>query len=433
MRVVIQCKNLLLSRWSTRLALAIALLALFMMTMNYVDLVSRKPGRDDKGTASSHESEEASRYFPNRSTAVVTATRQRATLEEVRNVGLIEEGVEDQTVFNPKSSPTPSPPFIVILAQWRFGSSVIGELFNQNHDVFYLFEPLWLVDQMRRLKKLPSSPFSSEVHQYSTGVIRDIAACNVTEEYARLSNLWGGLINNRAVCEATRSKNGCKFQNADMINSLCSKFNRLKATKIIRADLDNIKPLIEDDKVNVKVIHLVRDPRGSAASRIHYYFDDWRELVEAHKAEFPKHGRLAPLGLTNATKRLKDCIPTMCKWMRETLRDAAAMPDWLEGRYHLLRYEDFATAPLNITEDLYQFVGLPLPQGIRDWVRENTEAKHSASGTFAVRKNSRVTAQKWLSDLSELEIEQVENECLDVMDDLGYERYATLKSSKTKF
>ena len=41
------------------------------------------------------------------------------------------------------------PPFIVVLAQWRLGSSIVGQIFNQNRDVFYLFEPLWLVDPMR--------------------------------------------------------------------------------------------------------------------------------------------------------------------------------------------------------------------------------------------------------------------------------------------
>ena len=182
-----------------------------------------------------------------------------------------------------------------------------------------------------------------------------------------------------------------------------------------------------DDKVNVKVIHLVRDPRGAAASRIHYYFTFNKDLANQHVNEFPTKGRLSPMGLTNATVRPKDSIPTLCKWMRNNVQALDNLPGWLRDRYYLLKYEDFAESPVKVAEDLYRFVGLPFPAKVRDWLVENTQTEHSNMGVFDTHKNSRTTAKHWMADLSELEIHQVENECMDVMERLGYEPYGKLK------
>ncbi|XP_041472243.1 carbohydrate sulfotransferase 4-like [Lytechinus variegatus] len=484
MRVLLHCRRVFLSKWSTAVALSIAFISISLMTMTYGKFTLYSNGKDGQRRAS-HGTEVNSRQIsqvifqhfhstkpnstPNNNArnlseednsnlpegksrnifnenfrnisrntlkereSVENITSRKYGLPGVSDEGKIRVRTEDQGVVDSRSTTSissslrVSSTFVVIMAQWRFGSSIIGELFNQNPNIFFLFEPLWLLDKIRNERRLPFSPFPRELYEYSTKTLRDIAACNVTEEFVRLTNPWGGLINNRAICQATGEITQCKFRSSDMVNNLCTSYNGIMATKIIRADLGNIKPLVVEDKVNVKVIHLVRDPRGSAASRIHYYFEEWSDLVRAHEAEFQTRGRLAPLGLTNSTERIKDCIPTMCKWMRETLKEAKTMPDWLRGRYHLLRYEDFAAAPLNTTEDLYRFVGLPLPQSVREWVRNNSQAKDSDPGTFSVHKNSRKTAQKWMKDLRELEIEQVEHDCGDVMEDLGYQRFATLK------
>ncbi|XP_054762293.2 carbohydrate sulfotransferase 4-like [Lytechinus pictus] len=484
MRVLLHCRRVFLAKWSIGVALSIAFIYISLMTMNYGKFTLYSNGKDNPRRAS-HGTEVNSRQIsqiifqhfhrkkpsstPNNiarnlskedNSKLPEGKSQNISNENFRNIleeresvenitsrksglpGVSDEGkisvrtddqgvVESRSTTSISSSLRVSSTFVVILAQWRFGSSIIGELFNQSPNIFFLFEPLWLVDKIRNKRELPFSPFPRELHEYSTRTLRDIAACNVSQEFVRLTNPWGGLINNRAICQATGKINQCKFRSSDMVNNLCTTYNGIMATKVIRADLGNIKPLVVEDKVNVKVIHLVRDPRGSAASRIHYYFEEWSDLVRAHEAEFQKKGRLAPLGLTNSTERIKDSIPTMCKWMRETREEAKTMPDWLRGRYYLLRYEDFAAAPLNTTEDLYQFVGLPLPQSVREWVRNNSQAKHSDPGTFSVHKNSRKTAQKWMKDLRELEIKQVEHDCGDVMEDLGYQRYATLKLAQT--
>ena len=314
------------------------------------------------------------------------------------------------------------PVVIIILAQWRFGSSVIGELFNQNSGIFFLYEPLWVVEQMVTLWRLPG-PFTPETYFYKTKLMGDFAKCNFSDEFIGLVNFtnnWGGKFRNRVVCERTDAN--CNIPDAEWLRNVCLKYEGHLAAKLIRGDLNTIKPLVVDGHYNVKVIHLVRDPRGSAASRINYLY----KIANKEQAHPKYSDRLERLQLLDFEIRHSDSITGMCQWVRETTHPPGQTPEWLKDRYYLLKYEDFANDPTMITEELYKFVGLELPTNVRKWVYRNTQAKDGTDGTFDVKKNSSLTANHWIQDLSRIEIQQVEDKCSDVMQVLGYKPYGNL-------
>ncbi|XP_071503208.1 carbohydrate sulfotransferase 1-like [Diadema antillarum] len=320
-----------------------------------------------------------------------------------------------------------APVFVIIMAQWRFGSSVIGELFNQNPEVFYLFEPLLVVEDMVKLWRIPG-PFTRETYYYSMKILGDIAKCDFGDkvvDFVNITNSQGGRTRNRAICEALPLEADRRIPDALWLRDLCQKHNRSLATKIIRGELGMIKPLVVSDKVNVKVIHLVRDPRGSMASRLNYLYE-WGHENLAHK-NFSTSGRLKPLQLLDKETRHMESVPFMCSWLRENFMVPSQLPEWLHGRYLPLRYEDFADDPVGKTEELYQFVGWTLPDSVREWVKQNTNAQMSDQGTFGIAKNATATASRWMSELSEVEIGQVESLCMDVMKLLGYPPYSALK------
>ncbi|XP_003724859.2 carbohydrate sulfotransferase 3 [Strongylocentrotus purpuratus] len=263
------------------------------------------------------------------------------------------------------------PVVIIILAQWRFGSSVIGELFNQNSGIFFLYEPLWVVEQMVTLWRLPG-PFTPETYFYRTKLMVDFANCNFSDEFIGLVNFtnnWGGKFRNRVVCERTDAE--CNIPDAEWLRNVCLKYEGHLAAKLIRGDLNTIKPLVVDGHFNVKVIHLVRDPRGSAASRINYLY----KIANKEQAHPKYSDRLERLQLLDFEIRHSDSITGMCQWVRETTHPFGQTPEWLKDRYYLLKYEDFANDPTMITEELYKFVGLELPTNVRHWVYRNTQAK----------------------------------------------------------
>ncbi|XP_071484011.1 carbohydrate sulfotransferase 3-like [Diadema antillarum] len=310
-------------------------------------------------------------------------------------------------------------PVIVIMTQWRFGSTIVGEIFNQNLDLFYLYEPLWMVDDLRSTGRLPGGTFSTPAREESLKFLRGYARCRFSPRFVDSINGWGGRERNGAICRS--SAEDCLMPSARWTRELCLKFRGRLVTKLLRVDLDLLKTLVVEDNIDLRIIHLVRDPRGSAASRIHYTIEYARKGDPDQVLNTAS--RLQALGLLNFTLKERDSIPGMCKWLRENVQHSYPLPDWLTGRYYLVRYDDFADDPVGVTKRLYKFTGLPLPSNVVDWVTRTTASNNSGSGIFETNKDSSATARKWMSDLNKLEIEQVEEECMDMMSILGYKRY----------
>ena len=349
--------------------------------------------------------------------------------EGIMDDGFVDPELHTDVEDDEKTEASP-PVMVIVLAQWRFGSSVIGEIFNQNPRVFFLYEPLWVVEQMVRMWRIPG-PFTRETYYYSTKLLHDIFQCKFNDkftDFVNITNHWGGRLRNNAICR--ESKDTCSIPDAEWLREVCLKSEGHLVTKVIRGDLGMIKPLVVNEDVNVKVIHLVRDPRGSMASRINYlYHIEQNEL--AHP-KYAKSGRLKLLNLLTFEHRHRESVEGMCQWLRENVFPPSQVPDWLKDRYHLLRYEDFAGDPTRVTSELYDFARLRLPVIVEEWVAKNTQASRSAEGTFDVQKNSSTLARQWMMDLSETEIGQVEAQCMDVMKTLGYLPYQTLQHQNVR-
>ncbi|XP_078681850.1 carbohydrate sulfotransferase 3-like [Branchiostoma floridae x Branchiostoma belcheri] len=153
----------------------------------------------------------------------------------------------------------------------RTGSSVIGEIFNQNPAFFYIFEPL------RQIEK--RGIINSNVN-FSTGFAKALWAtlnCDFTE-----------------LVKYTTSRRFFKFRSSQHILQFCDKVlqwsfrecasvlqpkvitkletycNRIpySAVKTIRVqNIHSLQHLVNDSTIHLKIIHLVRDPRATFASR----------------------------------------------------------------------------------------------------------------------------------------------------------------------
>merc|ERR1712183_1102136 len=96
------------------------------------------------------------------------------------------------------------------------------------------------------------------------------------------------------------------------------------------------------------IIHLVRDPRGIVNSR-----------YKIHKQW--------PVRQTENT----------CKRLVTNAKLGEERPEWLDGRYMRVRYEDLALRPMEVAEEIYKFVDLPFVPEVRSWISQNT---HATSG-----------------------------------------------------
>ncbi|XP_054759604.2 carbohydrate sulfotransferase 3-like [Lytechinus pictus] len=352
-------------------------------------------------------------------------------------MGLSDDTVEeeDNTINLPRLlfrnvPPVTSPKLTILLAQWRFGSSIVGELFNQNLDAFYLFEPLWTLNRLKSVWRQPERYTRPSTRDVSRQILRELAHCKFNSDFVWTYSEWHPF-QNRAICNLSPE---CLLSGEQWFENFCRTSRENIATKIIRVDLEDLRPLVEMDDIDLRIIHLVRDPRAAAASRIDYI----TERYQPDQQYFRGTGRLKPLGLLDTVpdalmyiQEMRENNPTargMCKWIERNAKTSRNhLPEWLQGHYKLIRYEDFAVEPVNISKEIYEFIGLPFPKYLEHWIEANTNAIYRDGDIFSNRRNSLEAATHWIVDLSELEIRQIEKECRAALKLLDYKLYDELK------
>ncbi|XP_072170026.1 carbohydrate sulfotransferase 1-like [Diadema setosum] len=313
--------------------------------------------------------------------------------------------------------------FVILMSQRGFGSSTVGEIFNKNPKIFYLFEPLWMMsDEAKTVDGVNLLSAATE-----RDILREISRCKFREDFTTMLTAYNEMLRTRRVCEIDSEGTQCMISNATLLGETCERNGGRVAIKVVRTDMDKLKSLVVDDQINVKILHVVRDPRGVASSLIQHVItrlsdDDLLALSD----QLPRKGRLKALVLLNQTMRGRDSVQAYCLWMRQNLFNSARLPEWLEDHYKLLKFEEFARSPILVTKDIYNFVGLPVPLEIEQWLelyRNNTRP----GKLNGLQSNPKDRAQEWIFDLSESEVEQIEEECMDVINALGYQPYRKLK------
>ncbi|XP_041652109.1 carbohydrate sulfotransferase 1 [Cheilinus undulatus] len=330
---------------------------------------------------------------------------------------------------------------ILILATTRSGSSFVGQLFNQHPEVFYLFEPLYHV-QLALLPRLSQSKNLAERRVMlgaARELLRSLYHCHLSslESYIRprpTNHSTDKLFRRGAsrslcsppVCEAHLSQEAqslvladegecvrrCGPLNLSLAAEVCST-KRHAAIKTVRIpQISDLRALIQDPRLNLKVVQLVRDPRGILASRIETFRDTYR-LWRLWRATGHRPHNL-DLGQINS----------VCEDFLRSVSTGLSHPAWLRGRYMLLRYEDLARFPLQKTRELYSFLGLDLDHSVEDWIINNTRGSSDLSSRqkFTTVRDSAANAENWRVKLSFDMVVYTQTACQPLLERLGYKR-----------
>ncbi|XP_067828814.1 carbohydrate sulfotransferase 3-like isoform X2 [Heptranchias perlo] len=317
---------------------------------------------------------------------------------------------------------------LILMATTRTGSSFVGEFFNQNSDIFYLFEPLWHVERTVTFEPGGANAVASSI------VYRDVVQQLMLCDLYALENflipvpdrhITGFLFrrgSSKSLCEwpvCTPAKRRvserfpCRVQRCGPLNMTLAVESCLQkqhvAMKTVRIrQLEFLRPLVEDLRINLKVIQLVRDPRAVLASRMVAFpgkYDAWKKW--ANKGEVPDDEEVGKLRGN-------------CESLRASAQLGISQPPWLKDRYMLMRYEDIALEPMKKALEMYQFAGLPITPEVKKWIYVNTQTSKGSDNVYSTHKNSSAQFEKWRLALPFKIAAVVQKVCEPVMKLFGY-------------
>ncbi|XP_018411373.1 PREDICTED: carbohydrate sulfotransferase 4-like [Nanorana parkeri] len=319
---------------------------------------------------------------------------------------------------SPVSKPEQS--HLLIISSWRSGSSFTGQLFSQHPDVFYLMEPAWHV-----WGKM-SQDSVAVLHMASRDLFRSVFHCDMSVYDAYMpqqkdkSHLfqWEA---SRALCSPPACSSfkrndiipqlSCKILCGkypfDTIQKACKTYNVIAIKEVRVFDLKVLYPLLEDPSLNLKILHLVRDPRAIFQSRMNVnnaLTKDSDTMLGGDKVD-------------------KKDVPykvmeKVCK-SQEQIYETAVLGK-LDKRYMMVRYEDIVQDPLGKVKEMYEFVKLPFTPKLKDWIYNLTHGYGRGDNFIISSVDARNISRAWRTELPFKSVRRVQDLCSNTMALFGY-------------
>ncbi|PIN99378.1 Carbohydrate sulfotransferase 3 [Aquarana catesbeiana] len=326
---------------------------------------------------------------------------------------------------------------ILLMATTRTGSSFVGEFFNQQGNIFYLFEPLWHIERTVTFESIGANAVGSAI--VYRDVLHQLLLCDLytlesfispTPEH-HLTRFMFRRGSSKSLCEdpvctplvkKASEKYHCKNRRCGPLNMTLAMESCLNkdhvAIKAVRIrQLGFLKTLVEDPRLDMRIIQLVRDPRAVLASRMVAFsgkYESWKKWALEGAAPIPE----------DEVQKLKG----NCDNIRLSAELGLSQPKWLRGRYMLIRYEDIARYPLQKAKEMYKFAEITLTPQVKEWIIKNTQASQGNSGVYSTQKNSSEQFEKWRFSIPFKLAQVVQEVCEPAMQLFGYKLASDLET-----
>ena len=322
-----------------------------------------------------------------------------------------------------------APADLLILAHGRSGSSFLGQAFNAHHDVFYMYEPLAVL----QATSLRHSPL---YEQSAKQLLEDIFKCNFGERTAEflsfLSSMPLNRFSSRALTvpfcrNATHPRRNRTFFYCDDLThkkttAQCAA-HKHKVVKILTHRMPNgtlktLKDILGSGKT-LRVLHLVRDPRAIAASmnRVGWMSEYMGASKVSPSSPLEPYGdgmdrRFDPLH--RKTRRFCSSLVKTTAFALDAERELGS------DRYKLVRYEDLVGSVGQVTKELFDFAGIAFVERVNDAIYRNTHSQSARSEYSTLRSDISSRVDSWRRELDERSIRMVEKYCSPVLKLLHY-------------
>eukprot|EP00088_Acartia_fossae_P008136 TRINITY_DN13852_c0_g2_i1.p1 TRINITY_DN13852_c0_g2~~TRINITY_DN13852_c0_g2_i1.p1 ORF type:complete len:458 (-),score=59.97 TRINITY_DN13852_c0_g2_i1:223-1596(-) len=274
----------------------------------------------------------------------------------------------------------------LVITTWRSGSTFLGDIMNAHPSTYYHYEPLLHFD-IRQAR---------EGHLANEGirVVKNLMNCDYSRlnsyiEYGKSHN-WLFSHNQRLWQYCDQGRNSFCWQ-PNFLNQFCSLFP-FQSIKTVRLRLNLTQTLMTDPDNKVKVLLLVRDPRGTMESRKHR---DW--CPGNPDCEDPARLCQDLVSDYYAYKHLAKDYP---------------------GRYKVFRYEDFSMNPYNNSRSVFKFFGFTMHKAVSTFL--DTHTKNNIGGVSSTFRDSKTAPFRWREKLTAQEVFDIQTECAVAMELWGY-------------
>lgn len=300
---------------------------------------------------------------------------------------------------------------LLIFGADRSGTTFISRMFSEDPQMFMIYEPLWVTKAWR--KKQPSEDWTrSELE-----VINGILSCNFTKFplatrfLAHTSRQWSAasfknpFLSENFCSVAEFRKKSCPDLSLvpNFAAEMCASRYRHSVTKIAQGrvpklELSSIVPqvFIENPDTDIKVIQILRDPRGSLASRIKLgWMPNHASPSFVHQVRYP------------------------CMRIAENVKYGRNLPEEYRNKYMEVYYRDIAKYPIKTALKIYKFAGFEMPEDLLKWIVVNTSPSsealvREAGKPFSSVRNSSANTESWRSAPEE-QNRIIERECRELM------------------
>lgn len=313
------------------------------------------------------------------------------------------EGADRYETPSPTTKPTGKPRFpniprILVVGYYRSGSSFLAQLLSSNPSTFFHFEPLHMFS---RNERVPTRNLSS-----ACDVITSLFLCNFEKfpEYINdvKKNKW--ILSHNQLWRRHCLLKGGNCTDPRFLSAVCANAST-QVMKLVRLGIGHIHDWLKYfDQISgtLKIVHLVRDPRGILASRRAISF------------------------CTNST--LCSNPGALCQEMAGDLEAFRRIEKDFPESSLRVRYEDIALEPFKQTKLLFIKLGLQFSDLTTVFLRQHTQngTTQEVADPFSTKRNSTENAFLWKKRLNTTEIQNIEMQCRGVLRELGYkEQVAT--------
>ena len=188
---------------------------------------------------------------------------------------------------------------------------------------------------------------------------------------------------NTTECDRKQLRNGLSQQ------AIC-RYRKTTVIKVIRLKyLGNLLKIKNIKSADIKIIHLLRHPAALMTSRKtnkHFFIWDEKTILEANK---------------KSQRRVKAAWEAY-NYCDDHLKSIAFIEKdpWFRDRYMRITHRDISLKPVEITEKVYDFIGEPMPDYMREHIFNLTGAQsegyqHRKNESLNLYRNSSEVITNW--------------------------------------